>query len=355
MKRWLRCALVVLGPLGLVGVLAVLLGVVPVAASSGHWAITEWFLHFAMQRSVDTHSIGLEPPKLDDSRLVLMGAGHYEHGCRFCHGAPGDEMPRIPHHMTPHPPDLKAHGLDQYDDPALFYIVRHGVKMTGMPAWPGEGRDDEVWAVVAFLRELPEVDAERYRKLVHGDRVPDTGAPEVVVERCARCHGADGLGRGEGAFPRLAGQRPEYLRASLEAYALDNRQSGIMEPLALELTDGELAAVVDWYASLPPFPALDVDAPDLGERIALEGIPERRIPSCADCHGPGHGPRHELYPRLAGQYEPYIVQQLQLFTERERGGTQLAELMRVVTAHDLHPEEMHAVAEYYASLSDDTD
>jgi cytochrome c553 len=87
-----------------------------------------------------------------------------------------------------------------------------------------------------------------------------------------------------------------------------------------------------------------------GEAIARRGIPTRRVPSCVSCHGPGAAPRNPVYPDLTGQYADYLVLQLELFKEQQRGGTAYAHLMRTVAAN-LTPEQMRDVALYYASLS----
>jgi hypothetical protein len=62
----------------------------------------------------------------------------------------------------------------RYTPEQLFSIVKHGIKFTGMPAWPVQQRDDEVWAMVAFLRRLPDLDAAGYRRLAYGE--PDVGS-----------------------------------------------------------------------------------------------------------------------------------------------------------------------------------
>ena len=59
--------------------------------------------------------------------------------------------------MLPPPPDLSK-AAPQWKERELFWIVKNGLKYTGMPAWPSRQRDDEVWAVVAFLRRLPDLD-----------------------------------------------------------------------------------------------------------------------------------------------------------------------------------------------------
>jgi cytochrome c553 len=154
------------------------------------------------------------------------------------------------------------------------------------------------------------------------------------------------------AFPALAGQRREYLLASLRAFAAGERHSGTMQMVAAELGADWMAELADHYAALPPPRAQDPPAEnELGAAIARLGIPARRVPSCADCHGPeadgAQAPRG-TYPRLAGQHADYLVQQLQLVAEGRRGGTEFAVLMREL-AHPLEPEERRAVAAFYAA------
>jgi cytochrome c553 len=366
-QRWWFKSAALLAGLAVGGLLVVVSGIIPLKASSGHWPITAWFLHFAMRRSVATHTLGVQTPALDASRLVLQGAGHYETGCRPCHGSPNLPPPRIVQHMTPHPPSLPPR-ISAWEPAELFYIVKHGVKFTGMPAWPAQQRDDEVWSMVAFLRTLPELQAEEYQRLVHGepningDDAQRRGllgleqAPRAVTASCGRCHGVDGRGRGAGAFPRLAGQRPTYLYAALQAYARGERQSGIMAPIAAGLSLYEMREVALYYGSLqepssPPLsmPQASMSAIERGKAIASRGIPRQRVPACVACHGPGPTRRNPIYPILAGQFADYLVLQLELFNKGYRGGSAYAHLMRPVATRLTH-EQMRDVALYYASL-----
>jgi cytochrome c553 len=292
------------------GLIVILSGVVPIAASSGHWPITEWFLQLAMRRSISTHSLGIVTPPLDDSELILKGATHYEIGCRPCHGSPDMPLPRIPAQMTPHPPDLR-HSVNHLEPRELFYVVKHGVKFTGMPAWPALQRDDEVWAMVAFLEQLTHLEGAAYRKLVDGDaaaiapinalaRLPSV--PPAVTQSCARCHGIDGIGRGNGAFPKLAGQRQGYLENALKAYASGQRHSGTMGPLSTGLDAEAIREVARYYANLPPaeppVSSRSEAAVERGRAIAQHGIPAQRVASCVDCHLPDGRRYNPNYPTL---------------------------------------------------------
>ncbi len=363
MRRWAAVAvahpaLSATGALLAIGVLAfgvAASGVMPLKASSGHWAITEWLLHFAMRRSVSTHALVMaHPPRPDmrDPRLVTQGAGHFDTGCRPCHGAPGQSLPVVPQAMTPHPPSL-ADRVASWSDRELFYIVRHGVKFTGMPAWPRGERADEVWPVVAFLRELPTLDEEAYLALVQrrGGGVEDlaipdaAGPPPVVVEACARCHGFDGLGR-DGAFPTLAGQRLEYLTRALTAYADGRRYSGIMEPIATALPPGARATAARYYASIPRAqPALDEQS--AGAATARSGVSARDIPACVSCHRLDAARVNDAYPRLDGLSHTYLAGQLRLFKTRRRGGSDYGHIM-LSFADRLTDADIDELASYFS-------
>ncbi|HVS62623.1 MAG TPA: c-type cytochrome [Thermoanaerobaculia bacterium] len=358
-----------------IATLAGVAGLAPVRASSEHWPVTRWLLDFSMGRAVSTQSLGIREPPLDDPEMVRRGAAHYQIACLACHGGPGEPRQQVPMAMTPRPPYVPVE-VERWRPRELFFIVRHGIKLTAMPAWPADGRDDEVWSMVAFLLELPELDAERYRALAFGEATeegtdegtieggqevtlsfaPPEGLDASLVSLCSRCHGSGGRGR-EGVAPRLAGQRAEYLYHSLSAYATGERPSGTMTMVAAELSVDDARRLTAYYAGLPP-PRTSVagaapaaEASERGSEIAHLGLPHQKVPSCADCHGPGDGPRNPRYPRLAGQDAEYLERQLHLFKAGVRGGTQYARIMNEV-ASGLEPEQMREVSQYYAAIGE---
>jgi hypothetical protein len=141
LPRWVRRSLLTLSVLAVAGGLVAASGIVPIKASSGHWWLTEKLLKFGQRRSVATHSLGTRAPSQFEPWQVLKGAGHYENGCRPCHGSPDLKVPPIAGAMLPSPPDLPRR-IEGRDIEELFYIVNHGLKFTGMPAWPSLERDD---------------------------------------------------------------------------------------------------------------------------------------------------------------------------------------------------------------------
>ncbi len=342
-------------------------GVYDVAASRGHWWITNRMLHFAMENSIEHHASAIDVPPLDEPLLLHLGLNHYQAGCAPCHGAPGQLRNPIPLQAVPEPPFLPEL-LPKWKPAELFWIVKHGVKYTSMPAWPAQERDDEVWAVVAALQRIAKLGPEEYRVLLAGDTVAD---PERVTEdarliaaagpvgedlvACARCHGLDGAGGGAGAFPRLTGLGETYVYAMLRRYASGGRASGVMQPIAAALVDDEMRVLARHFARLPPRArdrdarAVDARQVEAGRAVAAVGLPDAGVPACDPCHASELRPRHPLYPPLAGQHARYLARQLRVWRRGVPTDTPEARIM-TVAARGLDDAAIEAVARYYATL-----
>ncbi len=358
--RWIVYGLVSLAiaiPVG--AVLVAWSGVYNVAASRGHWLVTDFFLRFGMENSVKARAPNVQPPRLDDPDLIRLGAGHYHSGCAYCHAAPGIPMSPISQSMLPAPPDLQQR-VGEWTDQELFWIVKHGIKYAGMPAWPAQARDDEVWTLVAFIRQLPRLDGGEYRALALGgvQTEPANGReialgmrdPDAVAA-CARCHGADDRMPASDIVPRLHGQSAQMLLSALEAFAKGDRYSGIMQPVATALTPDTRRQLAAYYAGLtpptPPGATADTARIEQGRRLAVEGDLAARIPACNGCHSSAALP---LYPRLTGQTAPFIARQLRVWQRSERGRTELNAIMAPI-AKRMTDEQIEAVAAYYASTA----
>jgi cytochrome c553 len=126
-----------------------------------------------------------------------------------------------------------------------------------------------------------------------------------------------------------------------------------MEAIAADLDESRARQLARHYSELPPGSSPDAGwdgaAARRGARIAERGVPETRVPSCVDCHGPDAGERNPAYPVLAGQHAAYLILQLELFQAEARGGSPWAGLMRP-SVHRLTPQQTRDVAHYYASL-----
>ena len=283
-------------------------GAFNVAASSGHWGVTNWFLHWVMENSVRTRAALTSPKDPIDRGGLVSAAGHFAAACASCHGAPGRRPSPVMQAATPHAPDLQKNA-PLWTDKQLHWILQHGVKFSGMPAWAVQDRPDEVARMVAFVRALPGMTTVQYRALT--ERAAGAGSTGVdalrpgLVASCAGCHGGNGRGRGQPDIPALGGQKPEYLLASLRAYAAGTRHSAVMGNAAAALDEAEMRTLAVHYAAMPGIGATTPAGTAAARALVERGDPRAQLPACASCHAPGKG-----YPVLAGQKASYIAQRL---------------------------------------------
>jgi cytochrome c553 len=173
------------------------------------------------------------------------------------------------------------------------------------------------------------------------------------VTVCLPCHGgaaaAAPAAPGAPAFPKLDGQHVAYLEKQLREYKSGKRQSTVMAPLVGTLKKQQIRAMASHFAAQTPARGA-VESPDLaarGKALYEEGNRTTGVPACVGCHLPG-AVGHERYPRLAGQRQAYIVQQLTEFKSGTRSNDR-AHVMRALAGR-LTVEEIRAVAEYLAGL-----
>ncbi len=337
---WKRAILAALA-LGIAAILFAWSGAMQISASSGHWRITDWFLHWTMRNSVRTYSAFQSPDDpLDDSGLV-GAAGHFRQSCAVCHGAPGVRPSPVMQAATPPAPDLAKTAVE-WSDRELFWIVRHGVKFTGMPAWAAEDRPDEVRRMAAFVRRLPSMTPTQYRALVEesdGQSVP--GVRPGVLAACTGCHGNDGGGRGQPDIPVLGGQKPAYLAATLRDYATGKRSSALMQTAAATLNEDEITRLAAHFSAMPGL--TDIALPT--NHPALRGDPARQLPACSNCHAPG-----KSAPILTGQKAPYLAGRLHHWQGEETvvDARKTADTMPTI-ARRIRVEEIDGVAKALAA------
>lgn len=357
MKKWFKPILIFLIVMGFLGTTVMLSGIMPISASSGHWPITEWILSFSMKRSISTYTMMMEPPHLDDPDMIQRGAGHYEIGCRHCHGGAEKEH-FLGQKSTPVAPHLSSKVSD-WKPEELFRIIKHGVKFTGMPAWPSMQRDDEVWSMVAFLLKFPKLNEESYQALIHAKDADKISNP--ILKSCSNCHGVDGNGRETGDFPILAGQNESYLEHSLKAYVNGERHSGTMQLVSSHLGEEMIKELSHFYSKQKRIKRMRLRTPEVekaikrGEIIAQKGILEQRVAACIGCHGPFEGGQKakSYFPDLRGQPASYLMNQLELFLSHKRGGSEHVTLMEKAVT-ELTSDQIKDVSLYYESLTIDS-
>jgi len=333
MKRVLL-TLAALAALGLVGAVAVVwLGLYNVSARVGHLPGVSWVLHTTFQNSARLRAPPQEEvPPLDDPALIALGEMHYATACTPCHAAPGETASATMRAMLPQPPQIEE-AVQSWRATELHWIVENGIKMSGMPAWPSAGRDDEVWSIVAYLHAV-----KRGAITAPPPRVQPIEAPQAY---CESCHG-----RIEAHVPRLDIQDEAYLADALRDYLDGTRPSGIMAQAASAVPPDALPVLARHFAGpargdTSPLPD-QTDHP--GAALALRGTDQ--VPACIACHGPGRERDRARMPRLAGQDEAFLAAQLRLWRDGVRTGSPLME----AAARRLEGDQIEALAAWYASL-----
>jgi mono/diheme cytochrome c family protein len=140
-------------------------GVYDIGADKPHSKIVFSALEELRDRSVAKHAADVKvPADLGDPKRIAMGAGLYNEMCTGCHLGPGIERSELSQGLYPSAPEL-AQG-DDLSPAEQFWVIKHGVKLSAMPAW-GKTHDDQlIWDMVAFVRQLPKLNAQQYRAAV---------------------------------------------------------------------------------------------------------------------------------------------------------------------------------------------
>ena len=179
----MRYALVVLATLAVLGLLALVFpytGLYNVAATAGHTDFARWYLDTTSERSIRVRADDLRtdaaPVDLADSARVARGAAAYAGMCQVCHGAPGHDRGVIGQGMTPTPPRLSEEAAE-WDPGEVHWILAHGIKMAGMPAFGPTHSDEELWEIVAFVEQLSGMTPEEYEAFTASPDAEGAAAP----------------------------------------------------------------------------------------------------------------------------------------------------------------------------------
>lgn len=170
----------VLGLLG--GGLFIYSGVYPIGADVPHNKVTYWLLETLRERSIARAASNIQiPDNLNTSDRLLAGGADYNDMCAGCHLKPGKKESDLTIGLYPSPPDLtaitdiyeqqqlnKAYVSENMTEEAIqrqFWIIKHGIKASGMPAWGPTHSDERIWNMVAFLQRLPTLSEDQYQIL----------------------------------------------------------------------------------------------------------------------------------------------------------------------------------------------
>ena len=138
-------------------------GLYNIGADAPHTRQVFAVLQTLRERSIQAHAANLVVPDLNDETLILKGAGQYAAMCTECHLKPGQRDSEIRPGLYPQPPNLTQAHIDPRE---AFWVIKHGIKMSAMPAWGGSHDDTTIWSMVAFLQKLPGLTPQQYKDIV---------------------------------------------------------------------------------------------------------------------------------------------------------------------------------------------
>lgn len=205
MKRFLLTLLIVLLVLGGVILFFAYSGVIDPAASRAHYPGVQWFLESARESGIASRTEDLSIPDLSSEALFENGLAHYHEMCVTCHGAPGIERSEVGRGLNPSPPDLATASFGEHEAAESFWTIKHGLRMSGMPAFGETHSDEEIWGLVAVQKRLADLTPREYARLVenvdhaHGDGGHHgEGSDAETSETTESSDGHEGHDHGEG-------------------------------------------------------------------------------------------------------------------------------------------------------------
>ncbi len=267
-RRALLVASIVVIVAGLAAAGFVWSGAYNVAADEPHSAPVHAILETLRERSIAVRTSSLEPPvDLSDPARIRQGAGNYNAMCMGCHLAPGMAETEMSRGLYPAPPDLSKASVDASE---AFWVIKHGIKASGMPAWGESMGDEYIWNMAAFLQVLPGLDTQQYQALVASSGGHDHGGGETPAH-----HGAAAAAPGHHDMPMTGtpkgGSEPhvdppgapahDHPPANPHAGADRNAASGDTSPGALEqrVEHRHADGTVESHPAPPPEPPAPAD------------------------------------------------------------------------------------------------
>ncbi len=235
---------------GLLGGLAFIYsGVYPMGADAHHTKAVFWALETLRERSIAQRTDDIEVPDLNSSELLLAGGADYNDMCAGCHLKPGKKSSDMSMGLYPQPPNLAIapeehaghdHGDVKASAARQFWIIKHGIKASAMPAWGPTHDDARIWAMVAFLQKLPTLTPAQY---------------QILTARTEGGMDHDGMDMGEsGSTPAAAVTSDDHAGMAMPGMAHANETpaartaSDAVTAFQTALKSGDAAGAAAWLA-----------------------------------------------------------------------------------------------------------
>ena len=244
----MKAALLTLGAVLLAGALAaagMLGGLYDISATDPHLPPTYWAIDTASRQAVRLRARSIDVPALGGRERIENGLALYREHCVRCHGAPGVAPEPFALGLMPSAANLVDTGRT-WKPAEIYWTVRYGFKMTGMPAWQNRLADEEIWDVVAFVVALPLVSPADYRSRAAAARpraprvetlLPaDARRGEAAIHQyaCATCHVIPGVvGASKPVGPPLTAMAARATVGGVVPNTPENLERFLTDPQAL--------------------------------------------------------------------------------------------------------------------------
>lgn len=130
-----------------------------------YWKVTSKFIEILRDRSIVSHSQDIRMPDLDRAELQRHAMPHYQEMCRYCHGVPEYAPKEFASGLYPSPPEMTdGHVQEEWKSSQIYWIIKHGIKITGMPAFGPTHSDKEIWGLAAITEQVPRMTSDQYRQ-----------------------------------------------------------------------------------------------------------------------------------------------------------------------------------------------
>ncbi|MFO7965555.1 MAG: c-type cytochrome [Desulfobacterales bacterium] len=151
-------------------------GIYNIAATKPHWNITARYIEMLRNRSIAVRSDNIQVPKIGAGDTEKAAFVHYHEMCRFCHGAPDLPSKEFAKGLYPKPPSMTTgHIQEEYSTAQIYWTIKHGIKLTGMPAFSPTHGESEMWNLVSLVQEIHQMAPEKYRQMIPANQAEAEG------------------------------------------------------------------------------------------------------------------------------------------------------------------------------------
>ncbi|MCA9401402.1 MAG: c-type cytochrome [Candidatus Omnitrophica bacterium] len=268
---------------GLGALIFIYSGFYDIAASRPHTKLVEKMLLMTKRQAVKFHARDVKVPNLDNEEFVKKGFVLYRRNCVTCHGAPGESRSRIGIGVNPNPPPLEK-AVEEWSEAEVAWIIKHGLKMAGMPAFKFGHTEEDIWAMTAFVKRINTLSPQEYRQMLAAteEKIPkekvcwlpkkdssdewvkwedsQEGKELIEYHGCAACHVIPGIKEPRGNVgPPLNNWKERHYISGTMVNTPDNFVKWILDPPHfdantampdLELTEEEAKKIANYLYTL---------------------------------------------------------------------------------------------------------